>query len=237
VAPTASSTHASAEESESENEEEPQGHGTFASLSKMQRTPKINQPVPPRQIKLYDAPIAQNPMQQRREKRAQEAKKYQRLKPDLSGLYKTILSWQYHHDGAHPPGPQLTLTHVPADRFTDYAHYRRVFEPLLLLECWAQIVQSKEEVGESYRIKINARQFIDDWVDLDLTFSGSVKKDWRLNESDVVLLQERGSSILGKVESYKTPMGKAIETKIRCVARLDPGLVIDTEWHLTQVFR
>ncbi|KAF7365221.1 hypothetical protein MVEN_00393700 [Mycena venus] len=237
AAPTAS-THASDEESASENEEESQGHGTLASLSKMQRTPKIKQPpAPPRQIKRYDAPTTtMNPIQQRREKRAQEARKFQRLKPDLSGLYKTILSWQYHHDGAHPPGPQLHLNHVPADRFTDYAHYRRVFEPLLLLECWAQIVQSKEETGDSYRFKINARQFIDDWVDLDLTFSGSVKKDWRLTESDVVLLQEGALSILGKVESYKTPMGKAIEAKIRCIARLDPGLVLDTEWQLTQIF-
>ncbi|KAJ6584979.1 SEN1 N terminal-domain-containing protein [Mycena capillaripes] len=234
AAPTAS-THAS--ESESEDEEESRGQGTLASLSKMQRAPKVKQPAPPpRQIKLYDAPIAMNPMQQRREKQAQEAKKYQRLRPDLSGLYKTILSWQYHHDGAHPPGPQLTLSRVPADRFADYAHYRRVFEPLLLLECWAQIAQSREEIAESYRFKINGRQFIDDWVDLDLTFSGSVKKDWRLTESTVVLLQEKELSILGKVESYKTPMGRPIETKIRCVARLDPGLVLDTEWQVTQVF-
>lgn len=237
AAPTAS-THASEDESASENEEESQGPGTFASLSKMQRTPKIKQPVTaPRQIKLYDAPITRNPIQQRLEKQAQEAKRYQRLKPDLSGLYKTILSWQYHHEGAHPPGPQLHLTHVPADRFADYSHYRRVFEPLLLLECWAQIVQSKEEPGDSYRFRINARQFIDDWVDLDLAFSGSVKKDWRLTESDVVLLQEGALSIIGKVESYKTPMGKAIEAKIRCIARLDPGLALDTEWQVAQIFR
>ncbi|KAJ7250875.1 SEN1 N terminal-domain-containing protein [Mycena haematopus] len=236
AAPTAS-THASEEESASENEEESQGHGTFASLSKMQRTSKVKQlAAPPRQIKLYDAPtITRNPIQRRLERQAEDAKKYWRLKPDLSGLYKTILSWQYHHDGAHPPGPQLNLTHVPADRFADYAHYRRVFEPLLLLDCWAQIVQSKEEIGDSYRFRISSRQFIDDWVHLDMTFSGSVKKDWRLKESDVVLLQEGALSVLGKVESYKTPMGKAIEAKIRCIARLDPGLTLDTEWQVTQI--
>ncbi|KAJ6559197.1 SEN1 N terminal-domain-containing protein [Mycena vulgaris] len=225
------------EDPESSDEEESQGPGTLASLSHMQRSPKIkHQPPPPRQIKRYDAPIEKNPIQLRLEKRALEARKYQRLKPDLSGLYKTILSWTYHHDGAHPPGPQLQLSHVPADRFTDYLHYRRVFEPLLLLECWAQIIQSKEEVGDSYRFKINARQFIDDWVDLDMTFNGSVKKDWRLTESNIVLLQEGESSILGKVESYKTPMNRDIETRIRCVARLDPGLSLNTEWKVTQVF-
>ncbi|KAJ7505328.1 AAA domain-containing protein [Mycena galericulata] len=238
VALTASTVHSSeAEEqsSEGENEEESQGAGTLASLSHMQREPKIRQPqirqphAPPRQIKIWEDPIEKNPIQLRLERRAQAAKKYQRLRPDLSPLYKTILSWDYHHDGAYPPGPQLKPTHVPADRFTDYSHYHQVFEPLLLLECWAQIQQSKEEIGESYSFKINARQFIDDWVDLDMTFNGSVKKDWRLTESDVVLLQQGASSVLGKVESYKTPMGKAIETKIRCVARLDPGLLLDTE--------
>ncbi|KAF7346319.1 hypothetical protein MSAN_01859600 [Mycena sanguinolenta] len=234
-APTAS-THASEEESASENEEEPQSHGTFASLSKMQRTPKIKQPAaPPRQIKLYDAPITNNPIQLRLERQAQEAKKYRRLKPDLSGLHKTILSWGYHHDGPYPPGLQLNLTYVPADKFADYTHYRRIFEPLLLLECWAQLLQSREENGESYRFKITSRQFIDDWLDLDLIFNGSVNKDWRLKEFDLVLLQEGALSILGKVESYKTPMGKAIEAKIRCIAKLDPGLTLDTEWQITQI--
>ncbi|KAJ6477453.1 SEN1 N terminal-domain-containing protein [Mycena vitilis] len=175
TAPTASS-HASDEESASENEEESQGHGTLSSLAKMQRTSKVKHPAqPPRQIKLYDAPVVKNPMQLRREKQAQEAKKYQRLKPDLSGLYKTILSWQYHHDGAHPPGAQLKLTHVPGERFADYDHYRRVFEPLLLLECWAQIAQSKEEAGESYRFKPSRSRSVvlPDWTPvLYLTPSG-----------------------------------------------------------------
>ncbi|KAJ6508793.1 SEN1 N terminal-domain-containing protein [Mycena sanguinolenta] len=235
AAPTASS-HASEEESPSENEEESQSHGTFASLSKMQRTPKIKQlAAPPRQIKIYDAPITSNPVQLRLERQAQEAKKYRRLKPDLSGLHKTILSWQYHHDGPYPPGPQLNLTYVPADKFADYTHYRRIFEPLLLLECWAQLVQSKEEIGDSYRFRITSRQFIDDWVDLDLIFNGSVKKDWRLREFDLVLLREGALSVLGKVESYRTPMGRAIEAKIRCVATLDPGLTLDTEWQVTQI--
>ncbi|KAJ7780655.1 SEN1 N terminal-domain-containing protein [Mycena maculata] len=227
--------------SDDASEEELQGAGTLAGLSGMQRSPKIKQPpirqpyAPRRQVVLLE-PTAQNPVQNRLEKRVQAARKYQRLRPDLSGLYMIILSWDYHHDGGHPPGPQSKLIHVPADRFTDYSHYRRVFEPLLLLECWAQIVQSKEEIGESYRFKINARQFRDDWVDIDMTLDGSVKKDWRLTESDVVLLQGGSSFILGKVESYKTPMGRAIETKIRCVARLDPGLQLDTEWRVTQVF-
>ncbi|KAJ7784568.1 SEN1 N terminal-domain-containing protein [Mycena metata] len=238
------STRAGEEESSSEDEEESQGHGTLAILSKMQRPPKVKQPPPPpRQIKLYDAPVVKNATQLRLEKRAQEERRFRRLKPDLSGLYKTILSWQYYHDGGRPPGTTLNLTRVPVGQFQDYDHYRRVFEPLLLLECWAQIAQSKEEEKETYRFKINARQFTDDWVNLDLTFNGSVKKDWRLTESDVVLLQEGNLSILGKVESYKTPRGndnaneiKAIEARVRCLARLDPGLALDTEWQLKQIF-
>ncbi|KAJ7175856.1 SEN1 N terminal-domain-containing protein [Mycena filopes] len=237
--PTASTRAGQEDSSSDEDEDESQNHGTLDSLIKMQRVSRVKQPLaPPRQIKRYDAPIVKNATQLRLEKKAQAEKRYMRLKPDLSGLYKTIMSWEYHHDGPHPPGPPLTLIRVPADRFHNYDHYRRVFEPLLLLECWAQIAQAKEEEKESYRFKINARQFIDDWVDLDLAFNGSVKKDWRLTESDVVLLQQKNLSILGKVESFKTPRDqeKAIETKIRCVARLDPGLTLDTEWQLKQIF-
>ncbi|KAJ6619424.1 SEN1 N terminal-domain-containing protein [Mycena sp. CBHHK59/15] len=230
------STHSRKEQSPSDSSSEEESQGTLAGLSNMQRSPKIKQQPTRRTIMTFDATSHKNPIFERLKKQAEETKKYQRLKPDLSGLYKTILSWKYHHDGAHPPGPQLTLSQVPADRFVDYAHYRRIFEPLLLLECWAQISQSKEEVGESYRCKINDRQFIDEWVDLDITFVGSVKKDWRLTESDVVLLQEGQLSILGKVQSYKTPMGRAIEARVRCVHKLDPGLTLGTEWQLIQVF-
>ncbi|KAJ7644130.1 SEN1 N terminal-domain-containing protein [Roridomyces roridus] len=236
VAPSVTSVHSSeAEQSSEDDDQEQESQGTLASLSNLQRSTKVKQPhAPQRQIKLMD--VVQNPIQQRAERRLQAKSKLQRLKPDLSGLYKTILSWSYHHDGAQPSGPPLRLTHVPVDRFTDYDHYFRVFEPLLYLECWAQIVQSKEDIGEAYPFKINARQYVDDWVDIDMTYNGSVKRDWRLTESDVVLLKQGALSVLGKVEQYKTPMGKAIEAKVRCLARLDPGLALDTEWQVLQVF-
>ncbi|KAJ7069799.1 SEN1 N terminal-domain-containing protein [Mycena amicta] len=235
-APTVSSGVAD-EGSSSDDEPDPTGRGALATLAYMQRSPKINKKLvkPTRQVQLYDGPMQTNPIQDRLERRAQEARKKQRMMPDISDLYKSILSWDHNHSGNRPPVP-LDLVPVPADMFVDYEHYRRVFYPLLLLECWEQIVQSKLEPGTSYPFKINSRAFSDDWIIVDLTFDGSVQKDWRLTEQDIVVLQRSNTSILAKVESCKTPTGKAIELAVKCLASLDPGLVLNSEWRVSSVF-
>lgn len=163
-----------------------------------------------------------------------------RLRPDISGLHKIILSWDYNFDGPGRPGENGPLLHVP-DRFDSYEHYFRVFQPLLLSECWSQLRQAKEDVRESYQCRVDGRQFADDWLDIDLTITESVKKGWYLAETDIVLFHQPGlkKCIMAKVKTYKTlPTG--ILSTVRCYTRAglgDPGLQITTFWQISKVFR
>ncbi|KAF7288567.1 hypothetical protein HMN09_01385800 [Mycena chlorophos] len=237
----ARSVSSAAPDDSSSSDDEPGvgGKDALASLSHMQRSPKIskNRTKPTRQVQFYDGPMAPNPVQERLERRAQEARRKQRMMPDTSELYKTVVSWDFKHTGARPPGSSPDMVGVPSEYFVDYEHYYRVFFPLLLVECWGQIVQAKAEPRTAYPFKVGSRSFVDDWIVVDLSLEHSVEKDWRLTDQDIVLLQRGDATIMAKVESYKTLPGKAtIDVVARFLARLDPGVALNTEWHLSSVF-
>ncbi len=145
------------------------------------------------------------------------------------------------HTGPHPPGPELRFTRVP-DRFKDYNHYFEVLQPLLLVECWAQILAAKEEPRDSYQCKIESRQYVDNWIDLDLTISEPVKSGWYLAETDIILLKHASHDkcIMAKVKSYRALMS-GIQLTVRCFISKnetnDPGLTIQSLWQISKVFR
>ncbi|KAG1848713.1 SEN1 N terminal-domain-containing protein [Suillus subalutaceus] len=239
--PTLPSAPTSEYSSDSESEAEAEQGGLVA-LGKFQRSPKVKKPVERRQVKLLDIQNqAKSATMERLHRREDARRRALRLKPDTTGLHRTLLSWNYDHDGPDPPtvGQKASLIHVP-DTFQDYQHYLRVFEPLLLLECWSQIVKSKDDIQEVYDCRITSKQFTDDFVDFDATISEPVQKDWRLGETDVVLLRhpEGEKSIMMKVQSYRTtPSGS--QMGLRCFVHStmgDIGLHINTVWSLKKAF-
>ena len=228
----------------------------LAALGKFQRT-QPKKPTERRQMKVLELPThMKHSALQRMRERDDARRRVLRMKPDVSFLHRTILSWNYEHSGPDPPSDDLKtpLIRVP-DRFSDYNHYRRVFEPLLLLECWAQILQSKEEATEMFESKIISRQFVDDFVDFDLVIVEPLKKGWFLTETDVILLRHPGGehSVMGKVSNFKhntstqnpvvqraaIGLQHAVQVSIRCHfgKRSDPGLQIGSTWRLGKVFR
>jgi len=229
----------------------------LAALGKFQRTPVLKKPTERRQVKVLELPTHVNHSAlQRMRERDDVRRRALRMKPDVSRLHRAILSWNYEHADPDPPSDDFKtpLIRVP-DRFSDYHHYQRVFEPLLLLECWAQICQSKEERTETFESKIISRQFIDDFVDFDLAIVEPLRKGWSLSETDVILVRQPGGehSVMGKVSNFKTntftqkpanpsiAMGlqHAVQVSIRCHLgkRRDPGLQIGSTWQIEKVFR
>ncbi|THH12551.1 hypothetical protein EW146_g7587 [Bondarzewia mesenterica] len=221
--------------------------GRITDLRDMQRVPKAKKtPAERRQIKLIEVPTTGKTAALERIRKAEAAQDARRiafrLKPDVTALHRTLLSWPYDHSGPDPPsiGEKPRLAHVP-DNFTDYNHYRRTFEPLLLLECWAQILQSKEEPKEIYECKIASRSFVDDWLNVDILITEPLKKGWFLTDTDVVLLQHTATnkSILGKAEKFRTtPFGvQAVQVAIRCFlgSGVDPGLQVNSTWRISKV--
>ena len=234
-----SSTMDSSSSEEESDDEEDDGPKGLAGLSKLQKTPTIKKPTERRQVKMLDLPMdGKNPKLEMIRKREDARRTHMRLKPDVSGLYRTLLSWNYEHDGPTPPGENPRLASVP-DKFRDYAHFRSVYEPMLFLELWNQLAESKEQPLESYDCRILSRQYTDEFIDLEVSVEGSVGKEWSLAETDIVLLSSSNSKrrVLGKAQSYRASyMG--IQATIRYLASSgDPGLQVGTSWSLAKVLR
>jgi senataxin len=182
----------------------------LAALGKVQRSFQMKKPAERRQTKLLEIPaLRDNSVPRRMRERDDARRRGLRMKPDISGLHRTILSWAYDHSGPDPPSTdsKAPLVRVP-DRFSNHSHFQSVFEPLLFLECWAQILQSKEEPMEMFESKIMSRQFVDDFVDYDLAIIGPLKKGWWLSETDIILFRQPGGkrSVMAKVLNYKVNM-------------------------------
>ena len=196
-------------------------------------------PVERRKIQLMDLPGGDATLRNRLNRRDELRRTQMRLKPDISGFHRVLLSWNYDHEGQQPPfvDQKYRYMHV-VDRFSDFDQYGKIFQPLLMMECWAQIVKSKDEPTDSYTCIISNRQFVDDWIDVDLSITDH-PKEWILAETDVVLLREQGGkkSVLGKAQTYRASQFGGCTATVRCVSRCDPGLASGTKWSISKVFR
>jgi senataxin len=217
----------------------------------------MKKPAERRQTKMLEIPALQDSSVPRRMRERDDARRRGlRMKPDISGLHRTILSWAYDHSGPDPPSidSKAPPVRVP-DRFSNYSHYQSVFEPLLFLECWSQILQSKEEPMEMFESKIISRQFVDDFVDYDLAILEPLKKGWWLSETDIILFRQPGGNqpVMGKVLNFKANMFRqqpasqsgatgsqhAIQVSARCHfgTRGDRGPQIGTTLKIGKVLR
>jgi senataxin len=241
----ATSHSSSAASASSSSEDEGGEEGGLKSLAKLQKSPeKLKRQAERRQIKLIDDPMTneRNAMQRKLEALEASRRQTMRLAPDITPLLRSILSWDYDHEGTDVPyrGQRPQLQKV-LDRFSNHPEYRRVFEPLLMLECWTQIVQSKEEKQpETYECKIAGRQFVDDWLDLEAVITVPVRREWRITENDIVLLRNAGikKCIMAKGAGFK-PTLTGVQVSLRCCLGIggDPGLNLNSVWSIHNVFR
>ena len=211
------------DESDSSNSDSEDGVAStgLASLGKFVKSPRKQLSAKPkvverRQIRILGGPSASKALPDRAARNQQMRNAALRLRPDISGLHKAILSWDYNHNGPVPLNNK-SAKHV-TDKFSSYQHYFQVFQPLLLAECWSQLSQAKEEVQDSYQCRVNNRQYVDDWLDIDLTIIESVKKGWYLAEPDIVLLHQLGDrtkGVMAKVKTYKA-LPNSVQVFVRC---------------------
>ena len=218
----------------------------FSALDGVHRKPSPKKPVvierkpvERRGIRIMDLPGGDAALRNRLNRRDETRRTQLRLKPDISGFHRILLSWNYDYEGQEPPsvGQNPRYMHV-VDRFSGFDQYGKIFEPLLMMECWAQIIKSKDEPQSSYPCTASGRQYVDDWIDVDLGITDQ-PKEWTLAETDVVLLRglEKNKSVLCKVQVYKTSQFGGSTVTVRCISRCDPGLANGTKWGISKVFR
>ncbi|KIY46559.1 hypothetical protein FISHEDRAFT_10623, partial [Fistulina hepatica ATCC 64428] len=236
--------------SDSDDSEDEQDGNGLADLVKLQRSPHIRKPPGRRTIQMYVEPRpATSNLDEKMKERAEWYRRQQRrahkANPDLSDLYRAILSWDYKLMTSDAPPSELKLAEVP-DEFMDFSHYIRVFKPLLLADCYAQIASTRDDPNVFDCIqecKIDSRSYSDTWLLLSVTvFKTGVAREWNLTDTDVVLLRKRDGegSILAKVNSATEVPGPSakVDAELRCYignVGSDP-LQIGSTWDLVRVY-
>ncbi|KAG9005433.1 DEAD-box type RNA helicase [Tulasnella sp. JGI-2019a] len=224
---------------EDEDDEDEDGGQGLAGLSKLQKTAKVAKVTVPerRGIVLMDGGV-RDQARARIDAREQARRTQLRLKPDLTPLHRLILSWDYDHDGDEPPNfDSKNLRSVP-DTFESHDEYCKVMWPLLSLECWSQVAKAKEEPQEKTIWQISQKQYVDSWLDLDLTIISSLPNKWYLAETDIVLLRQTAGNkcLLAKTQGFKSN-ARGVNASVRCIpSRVDIGLNIGTQWRVEKIF-
>ena len=114
-----------------------------------------------------------------------------RLAPDLTALHKTILGWDFFHNGDFPPGSERENYSLVTSTFRTPMDYQNTFEPLLLLEAWQGFLKSKEEGNfRTFEIRVANRMNVDLFLEVSTIISMAEGKDLGISEADIVLISK-----------------------------------------------
>ncbi|KAJ6260855.1 hypothetical protein Dda_3516 [Drechslerella dactyloides] len=145
-----------------------------------------------------------------------------RLTPDLTPLFRGILNWNFFHDGDLPPNATKTDYTMVTQHFRTAKEYAETFEPLLLLECWQQVVTAREEAqsASAFDIKVVTRLSADGFVEIETNIAMNT-----LGPSDVVLVSQsqnpmagdRKMSCLAMVHAIRSRKATDAQVSLRCL--------------------
>ncbi|CAO1613045.1 unnamed protein product [Parajaminaea phylloscopi] len=245
--------------SESEEDDGPKGLAALEQAAESQnrgRSKLLSGQTQPRRTKLLDDGAIERA---RKERQEAERKRRLRAPTDLRPLHQSILEWDWYHEGDVPPAPPSGIApdycSIPF-KFRNADEYGAVFGPMLLLECWAQFLQAKEDfergVVPMYTCEIQGRVSIDTFVDVSATMTTQTPPSFRLNESDIIILRQRQDALqpdqrspkprvlLAKVETFKRH-GQGTQLALRCVINNDTQaisshLVNRSVWEIGALF-
>ncbi|KAH8730645.1 SEN1 N terminal-domain-containing protein [Phaeosphaeriaceae sp. PMI808] len=112
-----------------------------------------------------------------------------RLAPDLSSLHKTILGWDYFHEGDFPPKSRPEIYSKVPSTFRTPNDYQSTFEPLLTLEAWQGFVKAREEnQAKPYEVRITSRASVDAFQEVGSTMTHVENREVMVSEGDIILL-------------------------------------------------
>ena len=200
-------------------------------ISKRNKISTINHP-----IKILGTAMS-DIVRHREDRRASQHIIKQRLRPDLSKLYRYILTWDPNHTGVLAPHATKNaselrpLGHVPTT-FPSAVVYERVMLPLFLQELWAQCLKDPITMLP-IPVEISSRAYEDEFIDMELTIQGKVPNDFHVNDTDIVILRHpTGKPVLAKVQAFRRKF-KDTAMKVRVLAASDQReLAGRSKWQL-----
>ena len=171
-----------------------------------------------------------------------------RLTPDLSPLYRRILTWDFFHDQDFPPGSSAKDYMMVANTFRNVGEYKSTFEPLLMLECWNQFRKAKEENNFTvFSLELATRMNADNFVELHMTMDqvDFVAQKVSVMESDVLLVSTAANnpllsssepSCLARVVGI-TKKRNIVEMSVRCLPSpsMLPALKVKAKYRVAKI--
>ena len=117
-----------------------------------------------------------------------------RLAPDLTTLHRTILGWDFFHNGDFPPGSARDDYSLVTNTFRTPLEYQSTFEPLLVLEAWQGFLKSREEGGfKTFGVKVANRMTVDAFLEISTSIPLLEGKELGISEADIVLMSKSQS--------------------------------------------
>lgn len=166
-----------------------------------------------------------------------------RYNPDYTDLHRQILQWNIAQLNPLPSANFRYPRSIPPS-FDSSDQYIATFLPLLLLECWNEILTAMEEFNlgtsdnQPLSGRLAGRSAIDDFVEVAISLDRMPDRQ-PVAESDIVLL--RGScDALGKIHQVSRKQQKT-DIVIRCHLGRDNGgvsraLSSGTQWSIYRLF-
>ena len=191
----------SGSESESEDELDRELFGEALKTTKMPNDSRFYKPSQALQAQ------SRGPIKKTRQVRSAKDMRA-RLAPDLTTLHKTILGWEFFHNGDFPPKSARDDYSLVSNSFRTSTDYQSTFEPLLVLEAWQGFLKSKEEGNfRTYEIKVANRMNVDAFLEISTTMPMADGKELGISEADIILISKG-----------QTPAAQAQQT--HCLARV-----------------
>ena len=139
-----------------------------------------------------------------------------RLSPDLTGLHKTILGWDFFADTDLPPDSRTLDYTLVSNTFKRVEDYQRTFEPLLILEGWQSFRAAKEEGAfKPFEIKVANSLIVDNFVEINSAMPIPARREDRpaVSTADIVLLSTGKNPHLDTTENYCLARVKEVAIK------------------------
>jgi len=114
-----------------------------------------------------------------------------RLSPDLTGLHKTILAWDFFAETETPPNSGKDDYTLVSNTFKTVEDYQRTFEPLLVLEGWQSFRTAREDGNfKPFEVKVASSMIVDNFFEINSTISMAEGRELGIGPSEVVLLSK-----------------------------------------------
>lgn len=152
-----------------------------------------------------------------------------RLNVDFNPLYTEVLGWDYRRVNNFPTDNTEMYTKI-SDSFPTPQEYVKTFQPLLFLECWQAIQQSKEIGAEKpFPIVIGSRATTNSFFEVYASVKREIVQDRKISDSDMI--------VLSFIPEFKSSEDNAIppresvkNSKVCCLAKVKEIKMVNFEF-------